>query len=156
MGETALRVMRKALGIRTIKKNTKSNLSSYFSKAPPSEPPNDEQLLPSANTCDTIAAKLRTEIAAYVQLVTKDEVLRAEMIWCLKMVKQHWSFNSLTDISALFRLMFPGPIAEKFCLSKTKASYLGLFPYFHDMLMKSLSRDLFLAICFHEALNKVV
>ena len=56
------------------------------------------------------------------------------------MMKQHWSFNSMTDIHALFKLMFPGSIAEKFCLNK-KASYFvnfGLFLYFHDMLIKSL------------------
>ena len=66
--------------------------------------------------------------------------------------------NTNSDIGAVFKLMFSGPVTDKFCLGKTKASYVvnfDLSPYFHAILMKGLS-EIPVTICFDEALNKVV
>ena len=52
--------------------------------------------------------------------VEPNHVTTAEIIWCLKCVKQHWSFNSMSDISKLFQLMFPGTAAVKFSPGKEK------------------------------------
>ena len=47
--------------------------------------------------------------------VTKDNVLKAETLWTLKLVTSHYSFNSSKDTSQLFSAMFPdGQIASQF------------------------------------------
>ena len=39
--------------------------------------------------------------------VTKDDVLNAEILWTLKLITSHYSFNSSKDTSQLFSAMFP-------------------------------------------------
>ena len=39
--------------------------------------------------------------------VVTGDVIRAEVLWTLKVVMCHYSFNSCNDISATFRAMFP-------------------------------------------------
>ena len=39
--------------------------------------------------------------------VVTGDVIRAEVLWTLKLVMCHYSFNSCNDISATFRAMFP-------------------------------------------------
>ena len=50
-------------------------------------------------------------------------VTKAEIIRCLKCVKQRLSFDSVCDISKFFQLMFPGTVVHKFSLGKTKCVY---------------------------------
>ena len=40
-------------------------------------------------------------------VVVTGDVIRAEVLWPLKVVMCHYSFNSCNDISATFRAMFP-------------------------------------------------
>ena len=40
--------------------------------------------------------------------VTKDNVLKAETLWTLKLITSHYSFNSSKDTSQLFSAMFSG------------------------------------------------
>jgi hypothetical protein len=47
--------------------------------------------------------------------VIKNKCLHAEIIWTMKVVKAHYSYNSCTDISETFQSMFPdSAIAKQF------------------------------------------
>ena len=60
--------------------------------------------------------------------VTKDNVLKAETLWTLKLITSHYSFNSSKDTSQLFSAMFPdSQIAWQFACREQKAGYCCLF-----------------------------
>ena len=91
--------------------------------------------------------------------VTNSTVNDSEILWSLKVVMQHLSFNSCKDLSNTFQLMFPdSAIAKKFILSPAKVAYTivhGLAPYFSENLLQSLQDCTFFVACFDEALNKI-
>ena len=65
---------------------------------------------------------------------------KAEILWALKTVMSHFSYNSSTNIADVFRAMFPdSAIAQKMNCGPTKLSYLicfGIAPYFKQQLLK--------------------
>ena len=66
-------------------------------------------------------------------LLLKNEVVNAEILWCLKLVAGHLSYNSCINISEIFKIMFSrSDVARQFSLGKTKARYMilyGIAPY---------------------------
>ncbi len=53
--------------------------------------------------------------------VTKLEQLKAEVIWCLKVIDSHYSYNSSENVHRVFQLMFPDSnIAASFTCGATK------------------------------------
>ena len=64
----------------------------------------------------------------------KDDVLKAEILWALKVTESHFSYNSSRNIVDLPKMMLPdSKIVEKLCLGSTKLAYLithGLAPLF--------------------------
>ena len=84
--------------------------------------------------------------------VTNSAVTNSEIVWCLKVVMNHLSFNSCKDLSKIFQLMFPdSTIARKFILAPTKVAYTivhGLAPYFADNLLQSLRECTFCCCLF--------
>jgi hypothetical protein len=96
-------------------------------------------------------------IAKYLQ--TK-ETRKAEILWALKCVMNHFSFSSNEDMSELFRTMFyDSNIAKNYSCSRTKMAYLitfGIAPAFKDNLVKTVrERDVY-TIMFDEAFNTVL
>lgn len=89
-----------------------------------------------------------------------NDATKAEIVWCLKAVKQHWSANSMVDIAKTFQCMFPdSEIAKQFSFGATKAAYTvshGLAPYFLKELQNNLSKADEIVVYFDEALNKIV
>ncbi|EDO42389.1 predicted protein [Nematostella vectensis] len=77
--------------------------------------------------------------------VTKDETLKAEVLWAIKVLMSHYSCNSSAGTDKLFSNMFPDSvIAKQFQCGATKCSYLicfGIAPFFHDELMKRLQEQ---------------
>ena len=67
---------------------------------------------------------------------------KAEILWALKTVMSHFSYNSATDIADVLRAMFPGSaIVQKMNCGPTKMSYLicfGIAPYFKQQLLNEL------------------
>ena len=52
----------------------------------------------------------------------------AEIYWALKCIKENWSGNSCDNNNTLFTSMFPdSEIAKKFCMNRTKYSYITNF-----------------------------
>ncbi|XP_048580627.1 uncharacterized protein LOC116610226 [Nematostella vectensis] len=93
--------------------------------------------------------------------VTKDETLKAEVLWAIKVLMSHYSCNSSAGTDKLFSNMFPDSvIAKQFQCGATKCSYLicfGIAPFFHDELMKRLQEQgTMYVISFDESLNKVI
>ena len=82
---------------------------------------------------------------------------KAEILWALKTVMSHSSYNSSTNVADVFRAMFPdSAIAQKMNCGPTKLSYLicfGIAPYFKQQLLKELKEAQCYVISFDESLN---
>ncbi|XP_040067150.1 uncharacterized protein LOC120840620 [Ixodes scapularis] len=91
--------------------------------------------------------------------VLKDDVTKAEIMWCLNVIMTQGSFRSAAASAALFPLMFPASeIARKMQLGKDKVGYTvchGLAPYFREKLLSILAGVSYLVVSFDESLNKV-
>ena len=60
--------------------------------------------------------------------VTKDNVLKAETLWTMKLITSHYSFNSSKDTFQLFSAMFPdSQMARQFAFGERKATYCCVF-----------------------------
>ena len=60
--------------------------------------------------------------------VTKDNLLKAETLWTLKLTTSHYSFNPSKGTSQLFSAMFPdSQIAWQFACGERKAAYCCVF-----------------------------
>lgn len=74
-----------------------------------------------------------------------EKATEAEILWCFKLSTQHLSFNSCSDLNALFQQMFPdSQIASQFSLGKDKARYVinfGLAPYFKSELLNTIKKS---------------
>ena len=88
--------------------------------------------------------------------VRKDNVLKAEILWALKVNESHFSYNLSQNIVELLKMMLPdSKIVGKLCLGSTKLAYLithGLAPFFHEALPKLIPSKY--VICFNEAFNE--
>ena len=87
----------------------------------------------SSRSSDTSSSTLpSTSHTSLDTAVVTSDVIRAEVLWTLKVVMCHYSFNSCND-------MFPDSgIAKTFTCGATKCTYLtcfGLAPYFHEQLV---------------------
>lgn len=100
-----------------------------------------------------------TETQGSSVFFSSQAVFEAEIRWVIKMVKSHYSFNSSSDISAIFGQMFPDSvIAKQFSCGATKSAYLvcfGLGPYFKQQLITDIRKVQCYVISFDECLNKV-
>ena len=87
--------------------------------------------------------------------MTKDNVLKAETLWTLKLITSHYSFNSSKDTSQLSSAMFPdSQIASQFACGERKAAYccvFGLAEHFKKLLQDSVSGPF--VVLFDESLN---
>lgn len=94
-----------------------------------------------------------------LKFIGKEEVLKAEILWALKLVASHSSYNSFKDAAEIFKLMFPdSEISKKVTLGSSKMAYViafGLSPYFHKELLDSFGENMKFVICMDEALNKI-
>ena len=91
---------------------------------------NDAENLKPSTSSNSETLTSSEKISSYV---TKNEVINAKILWCLKIVSGHFSFNSCSDLGAIFKCMFPDSnIAKDFSLGKTKCRYTiihGITPY---------------------------
>lgn len=88
------------------------------------------------------------------------EVQNAEILWALKCVYSHYSFNSCSEIGKLFARMFPdSETAKQFACGEKKMSYIcrfGIAPYFERLLFKYLEKLEHVVLLFDESLNKTL
>ena len=93
-------------------------------------------------------------------MLQKEVVLKAELIWCLDVVQSKYSFRSSDNKSAQFVCMFPdSKIAKDFPCGRTKCGYLvthSLTPHLKKLLVEDLNEfDNFVSL-FDESYNKIV
>ena len=85
---------------------------------------------------------------------------KAEILWSMKVILNHFSLRSCLGIGDLFRTMFPdSDVAQTFELSKTKCGYymnFGLAPYYRNILNEDINRSPFYTAIFDETLNQMV
>ena len=82
----------------------------------------------------------------------------AEILWALKSVMSHFSYNSAHDITDVFKAMFPdSSIAQHMSCSPTKLSYMisfGIVPYFMELLLAEVKEAPCFVISFDESFNE--
>ena len=116
------------------------SISSYFKKptAPSktSVPNSADADTDTQASCATLTETNRIPVTSQMltHYVRKDVVVKAEVLWALKVIESHFSYNSSRNIVDLLKLMVPGSkIVEKLCLGSTKLAYLitlALAPFF--------------------------
>lgn len=94
-----------------------------------------------------------------VSMLERNNVTKAEIVWCLHIVHKHDSYRSGADAVSLFPLMFPdSEIASRLKLHRTKISYVinfGLGQYFFRELQDMCTKCDYVVIGFDESVNKV-
>ena len=134
----------------------KSTIRSFFqagSSAQPAQPELPQQ--PSVQP--PVTERVQSTLESQVEINTLKT--KAEILWALKIVGSHYSFNLSQNINELFQQMFPdSEIANTVKLGKTKMSYTvnyGLAPYFKDQLLSQLKKCKEIVVCFDEAFNEI-
>ena len=89
-----------------------------------------------------------------------EQVTKSEILWALKVVSSHYSYNSSNNMKELMCHMFPDSnIARSITIGSTKVAYVisfGLGPYFRSQLISALNGCSEYVVCFDEALNRVI
>ena len=114
----------------------------------------------SSGTRKTKTAQVPHPTGTVKEILTRNDVTNAEILWCLKMVDKHFSYNSCSDLANLFQCMFAGSeVAQHFLLGKTKCKYLILYrivPYCKSELLKYINSLPFFFLLFEKGLNSVL
>ena len=131
--------------------------------------PSLQEILPQQLKPNTSKSVLEPSLHEKAQLVTiasqkqfqiKESVTKAEVVWVLKVIASKYSYNSCSDISTIFPLMFrDSDIAKAFTCSPTKCAYVvchGLAPYFMQELAERARKASCYVISFDECHNFLV
>lgn len=114
----------------------------------------------SSSTLATTPSSAATKTRTMLDYASKNEVLKAEVLWVLKIMNSHYSFKSSEDTSRLFTAMFPdSQIAAKFACGERKCAYIatfGLAPYIKRLLLKEVSLQTAYVVLFDESLNHIL
>lgn len=85
--------------------------------------------------------------------------LKAEILWCLKMLDSHYSYKSCENVGEIFRCMFnDSSIAKNFSCGEKKAAYLscfGIAPYFSSLLKTRVKEADGYVLLFDESMNSM-
>lgn len=85
----------------------------------------------------------------------KDSTTKSEILWCLFIVKNHWSAHSSSKVAPLFKCMFPGNISENFTFSRHKFAYLlneAVAPFLREEMLLDVNNKY--VILYDETTNK--
>lgn len=114
-------------------------------------------LPPSAAACHTSPSVSASASSDIRTTFGSTATLRAEVLWCLRTVTKHQSYNDNEAVGHIFRVMFPdSEIARTFACGKDKTSYIarfGLAPYITKLLVADVNKEKFV-LMFDESLNE--
>ena len=86
--------------------------------------------------------------------------INAEILWCMKVVKSHYTYNSCSDFTKILTMIcLDSDIATKISLGKTKCRCMilcGLAPCYKNELIKRINDSICDSVLFDEALNSVI
>ena len=92
------------------------------------------------------------------QMISKNDVLKAEVLWTLNVIANHLSYRSSDQSDKLFTHMFPdSSIAKQFSCGQQKCKYLtvfGLAEHFKNELLTKIRDSGPICLMFDESLNK--
>jgi len=107
----------------------------------------------------SVDSNMKLVTGSVQSFAARDEVTKAEVLWTLKSVMSHQSYNSATGLNDLLMRMFPdSDIASKFRLGADKMAYIvkfGLAPYFYEELVSELNFAEHYVIAFDESMNRI-
>ena len=90
-------------------------------------------------------------------MIEKNNIVDAEIRWCLQVVQSKYSQRSCNGIVELFTVMFPdSDIAKKMTLKKDKCGYMityGIAPHLEELLLSEIKSSPFYSLSFDESLN---
>ena len=99
----------------------------------------------STSTAATLAVDSGPRLCQ-LRFASDDLKVRAEICWILKCVSSHYSFNSCSDITAIFQQMFAdSETAKSFHMGDDRARYVavfGLAPYFQQLVANKVKDSL--------------
>ena len=85
--------------------------------------------------------------------------INAEILWCMKVVKSRYSYNSCSYFTKILTKICPySDIATKISLGKTKCQYMilyGLSLYYKNELIKIID-DIYYSLSFDEVVTSVI
>ena len=139
--------------------DAEKGISSLFFRKTPAihkQPTTDPK---TSESPDTTASKSNPIEPVIDRLVsTQVSVTRAEIIWVLRVVKNHQSFRSCLGLAEDLQNMFQNnEVVSKFKLSKTKCAYLvthGIAPYIKGNMKDNICDSPFFSVSFDESLNE--
>ena len=121
---------------------------------PPSQPA--ERFQSSSSSSSSTSFSSSSGIASFC--VNQTDILKAEILYTLKVVDSHYSFRSCEGNSLLFKNMFhDSKIARGFACNETKSGYIakfGIAPHFVSVLKKKVRDESGYVLLFDESLNK--
>ena len=89
----------------------------------------------------------------------KDNITKAEILFCLKLVASHTPLHFAADLNEMLRMAFPdSDIASGFQLGNNKAAYTinhGIAIYYERKNLSVVAKCKFLVAQFDESLNKI-
>ena len=98
-----------------------------------------------------------SETVSMSKFTLTQEQQKAEILWALKSLMSHFSYNSIQDIGDVFRAMFQdSKIAQQWSCGATKLSYLitfGIAPFFKELLLAELTEAPCFVLSFDESFN---
>ena len=153
MGVSALESHSTSKKHKQIVSDRSKNYSMFFGKSSVSSPDPEKSV---KNLSETLCKKNNT-LDNFIAV--SDNSLNPEILWCLKAINAHWSYNSCTDIAKLLHSMLPdSKIAGQFSMGKTKCRYIilyGLAPRFKSKLREAINLSIYYSLSFDENLNFV-
>ena len=156
MGEPSLKSHAHGKKHQSIIQRSEKNPSvkGFLEKKDVAEASTSEESGPSTLVMSSSAEQKSSFVTKFA--LTKEHH-KAEIIWALKSVMSHFSYNSAHDITDIFKAMFPdSSIAQHMSCGPTKLSYLisfGIAPYFRDLLLADLKQTSCFVVSFDESFN---
>ena len=140
-------------GVSSQRPATKSDDAKVVSKSTSSESGEHSKLNPTKSIASSSGSSVMEKS------VTRDETLKAEILWALKAKMSLYSYKSCEGTSELFQAMFPDSrIASQFSCGEKKCAYLicfGLAPHFKQLLKDVVKKEEAYVLMFDESLNSV-
>ncbi|XP_071482987.1 uncharacterized protein, partial [Diadema antillarum] len=160
MGEAALKSHAKSDKHKTNIQNKKSTVLTINTFFKPKQQMGSSVPCVQYSDASTSACAPSSKVtpSPVATVAAREDTLKAEILWCLKLVEDHLSFHSCHHNNILFQRMFPdSAIAKGFQLSETKCRYItvfGLGPYVQDLLYDNIKQSKHYVILFDESLNQ--
>ena len=114
----------------------------------------------STSSCITSSSSQYTSTVIDQLLAQQVSTTRAEIIWVLRMVKNHNSFRSCLGLGEDLKAMFQNnDVVTKFTLSKTKSAYFvthDISPWVKSKLQTEITDSCFFSVSFNESLNQAL